>query len=140
MGFFERIDTIFMIQDYFIILSEKLNTWLNINHITVHNNTFYCIFKTQRTVIYNTGNIKCSLYTYNILYTFSGTCLPWRLVVGQWPPGRVSWSPINSGRSGLTVAGSFDVPKLFLATSLQPFFYFIFYLATARLWPPAMLH
>ena len=114
--------TYFKIQDYFIILSEKLYTWLNINHITVHNNTYYCIFKTQRTIIYNTGNIKCSLYTYNILYTFSGTCPPWRLVVGQClPAGSFGHLP-NSGRSGLTVAGSFDVPKLFLATSLQPFF------------------
>ena len=28
------------LQGYFIISLEKLNMWLNINHITVHNNTY----------------------------------------------------------------------------------------------------
>ena len=31
------------IQDYFVIPSEKLNTWMNIYHIIIDNNT-YCIF------------------------------------------------------------------------------------------------
>ena len=44
----------FKIQDYLIISSEKFKMWLNINQVTVHNNTFCIYFKTQRTVIENT--------------------------------------------------------------------------------------
>ena len=39
------------IQDYYFI--REIKTWLSINHITVHNNTFV-YFKTQRTVLENT--------------------------------------------------------------------------------------
>ena len=35
------------LQDYFIISSEKLKTWLNMYHITVNNNT-YCILKNKQ--------------------------------------------------------------------------------------------
>ena len=40
-----NLNDFWYIQDYFIIsiLITEIKTWLNINHITVHNNT-YCIF------------------------------------------------------------------------------------------------
>ena len=49
-----------MIRDSRLIyyLIREIDTWLNINHITVHNNT-YCIFeKSKETIIKNTGNIN----------------------------------------------------------------------------------
>ena len=43
----------FKIQDYFIISSEKLNTWLNIYHITVDSNTLQILkLKEQLLKIY----------------------------------------------------------------------------------------
>ena len=57
------------IQDYFIISSEKLNSRLNIYHITVDNSTHYIFFITQKTIVVNRYNVKRNISNNLVIYT-----------------------------------------------------------------------
>ena len=49
-----------MIRDSRLVyyLITEIKSWLNINHVTVRNNTYCILEKSQKTIIENTGNIN----------------------------------------------------------------------------------